>query len=140
MTATRVLIDANVLLRFLRNDDPKQSPLAAKLFQRAQAKEVSLIASAITILEVFYVLSKTYRLPHTEAARILRTLLAMGIVFCEDGGVTLDALQRITKNTVSFGDAHLAALAARNQDVVASFDQDLRGFKDIQLYDLEREA
>ena len=135
----RVLIDANIVLRFLRNDDPKQSPLAAKLFKRAQAKELSLIASATTFLEVFYVLSKTYRIHPTEAARLLHTLLATGIVSCEDGGVTLDALQRITKDNISFGDAHLAASAANSQGLVASFDQDLRSFKDIQLYDLEGE-
>ena len=71
MTAAtkRVHLDANILLRFLRNDDPKQSPLAAKLFDRAQNKEIQLLLSPVIVLEVFYVLAKTYSMPRAQVSR-----------------------------------------------------------------------
>ncbi|MGO8678450.1 MAG: hypothetical protein ACLQVX_21620 [Limisphaerales bacterium] len=47
----------------------------------------------------------------------------------------VDLLQRVISEEVDFGDAYPAASAARAKDMVASFDKDLRKFKDIELYD-----
>src|ERR1022692_3031883 len=98
----RVHLDANIILRFLRNDDPQQSQTAAELFKRAQSKELRLIVSPVIVLEVFYVLVKAYVMPRPEAAKVLDALLTSGLVLCEDDGVTVDALQRITSNKISF--------------------------------------
>ena len=133
----RVHLDANVILRFLRNDDPEQAPIAAELFKRAQAKEVELIASPVTLLEVFYVLARTYGQPRAAVARILHTTVSSGLVACEDGGIVLDALQRITANKISFGDAYLAATVVRSKEELASFDKGVAAFKDARIYPLE---
>jgi len=133
----RVHLDANVILRFLRNDDPQQAPIAAELFKRAQAKEVELVASPVTLLEVFYVLASTCGQPRVEVAKILHTLVSSGLVVCEDGGIVLDALQRITANKISFGDACLAATAVRAKEELASFDRGVAAFKDARVYPLE---
>lgn len=133
----RVHLDANVILRFLRNDEPDQAPIAAELFNRAQAKEVELIASPVILLEVFYVLASTYGKPRVAVAKILHTLVSSGLVVCEDGGIVLDALQRVTANKISFGDAYLAATAVRSQEELASFDKGLAVFKDAQVFPLD---
>ena len=132
----RVHLDANVILRFLRNDDPQQSQTAAELFQRAQTKELRLIASPVIVLEVFYVLAKVYDMPRPAAANVLDTLLSSGLVVCDDGGVTLDALRRITTSKISFGDAYLVATAARAKEELVSFDKGLAAFKDARLFPL----
>ncbi len=131
-----VHLDANVILRFLRNDDPQQSPIAAELFKLAQSGELRLIVSPVIVLEVFYVLVKAYAMPRPEAANILDTFLASGLVLCEDGGITADALKRITNNKISFGDAYLVATAARAKQELVSFDQGIAAFKDARLYPL----
>lgn len=132
----RVHLDANIILRFLRNDDPQQSKTSAELFQRAQKNELHLIVSAVTILEVFYVLAKTYSMPRPDVARILDTLLASGLVLCEDGGITQDALRRITDNKISFGDAYLVATAVHAGEELVSFDKGVAAFKDARLFPL----
>lgn len=132
----RVHLDANVVLRFLRNDDPRQSQTAAELFKRAQTKELHLIVSPVIVLEVFYVLVKVYGLPRPDAAGALSALLASGLARCEDNGLTLQALQRITRNKISFGDAYLVATAARAKEELASFDQGIAVFKDARFYPL----
>lgn len=132
----RIHLDANIILRFLRNDDPQQSQTAAELFKRAQAKELRLIVSPVIVLEVFYVLAKSYALPRPEAANALETLLTSGFVTCEDGGITLDALQRITNNKISFGDAYLVATAAHAKEELVSFDKGIAVFKDARLFPL----
>lgn len=130
-------VDANVILRFLRNDDPKQSPQAARLFQRAQTDDtLQLVVSAVTIMEVFYVLIRPYKMARVDAAGLLLELLGTGVILCSEAAVVFDALSRITSQKTSFGDAYLAATAARTAGVsVASFDQGLRNFKDLSLYD-----
>lgn len=132
----RVHLDANIILRFLRNDDPQQSQTSAELFQRAQKNELHLIVSAVTVLEVFYVLAKTYSMPRPDVARILDTLLASGLVLCEDGGITQDALHRITDNKTSFGDAYLVATAVHAREELVSFDKGVAAFKDARLFPL----
>lgn len=132
----RIHLDANVILRFLRNDDPQQSQTAAELFKRAQAKEFRLIVSPVIVLEVFYVLSKAYAMPRPEVAQVLDTLLNSGLVLCEDNGITLDALHRITSNKISFGDAYLVAAAAHAKEELVSFDKGMAAFKDARLFPL----
>jgi predicted nucleic acid-binding protein len=140
MSLKRVHLDANVLLRFLRNDDPKQSLLAARLFDRAQAKKIEIILSPVIILEVFYVLAGAYGLPRAQAAKILSTVISAELVRCENVLVVADALRRITSQKTSFGDAYLAASAVQAGDWVASFDRHLSAFNDVEVYDLNEKA
>ncbi len=131
-----VHVDANVILRFLRNDDSKHSPQAARLFQQAQGDEsLNLIVSAVTIMEVFYVLIRPYKMPRKSAARLLHDLLGTGVLECPERSLVLDALSRITSQKDLFGDAYLAALATRDGEAtVASFDKGLAQFGDIKLH------
>lgn len=55
-------IAGRVILRFLRNDDPKQAPAAASLFQKAANGTVALFVSAVTINEVFFAFTSFYKL------------------------------------------------------------------------------
>lgn len=124
----RIHLDANIILRFLRNDDPKQSPLAAELFTQAQDDKVELMISAVIILEVFYVLAGSYAMPRPQVAKIIETFLSSGLVSCENDILVMDALRRITSNKISFGDAYLAACAVHAREYVASFDRHLSAF------------
>jgi predicted nucleic acid-binding protein len=134
--SSNIHVDANVILRFLRNDDPKQSPQAARLFQSAQSDEtLNLHVSAVTLMEVFYVLVRPYRLPRAQAATLLRDLLETGVLQCPEVRTIQDTLSRITSQKISFGDAYLAATAARVVDAtVASFDEGLAQFRGISLH------
>jgi predicted nucleic acid-binding protein len=132
----RVHLDANVILRFLRNDDPDQSPVAVVLFDRAQGGSIDLLVSPVTLLEVFYVLASIYGMPRPDVARILHKFLTSDLVKCEDNGIALDALQRITTNKVSFGDAYLVAAASRYQEELATFDKGITSLKDVRLFPL----
>jgi len=131
-----VQLDANVILRYLLNDDPKQSPISAELFTSAQAGELRLIVSSVILLEVFYVLSGAYKLPRRRSAEILLTLVSSKLIYCDNIVVVTDTLNRIMAKNVSFGDAYLAASAVYKKEPVVSFDHHLAGFDDVELYDI----
>ncbi len=128
----RYHLAANVVLRFLRNDDPKHSPAAARLFARAKAGEIQLVLSAVTIAEVFYVLARVYKHAKPEAASKLLPLVQSDLLAVTDRSTAVDALLRVSKANVDFGDAYLAATAARSGDTVASFDSDFTSFPDVR--------
>jgi predicted nucleic-acid-binding protein len=136
----RIRLDANVILRFLRNDDSKLSPVAASLFKNASSGKVALFVSAVTINEVFFVFSSFYKLSQPDTARILLPFVRTGVVDFEDVDCLIDALQRVIAEDVDFGDAYLAAQAAKSGDLVASFDKDMKQFKDIVLFDFESKS
>jgi predicted nucleic acid-binding protein len=128
----RYHLDANVVLRFLRNDDPKQSPAAARLIANAKDGEIRLAISAVTVAETFYVLARVYRLTKAEAAARLLPLLQSDVLDVDDRARVIDALRRVTLANVDFGDGYLASTAAWRGDKIASFDADLKSFTDVE--------
>jgi predicted nucleic acid-binding protein len=127
----RYHLDANVVLRFLRNDDPKQSPAAARLFESAKTGKVRLAISAVTVAEAFYVLSRVYKHKKADAATKLLPLIQSDVLEVDRRSRVPDALQRVTKANVDFGDGYLASTAFEHRDGIASFDEDLQSFTDV---------
>jgi predicted nucleic acid-binding protein len=124
-------LDANVVLRFLRNDDPRQSPAAAKLFGQAKSGKIQLRLSAVTVAEIFYVLARVYQHSRVNAAAKLIPLIHSDAIEVEKRKRVLDALKRVASANVDFGDGYLAATAAEQGDQIASFDEDLQAFPDV---------
>jgi hypothetical protein len=61
--ATRgvIALDTNVLVRYLVEDDAKQTALAAALIERAIADDESLYVSDVVVCETVWVLSVAYK-------------------------------------------------------------------------------
>lgn len=131
MTPSVLHLDANVVLRFLRNDDPSQSPAAARLFESSKSGRATLHLSAVILAEIFYVLVKVYGLRRPEAAAKLLPLVRSDVIEVEQRHRSSAALQRIIAANVDFGDAYLAASAAETGASIASFDRDFEAFKDV---------
>ncbi|MDX6767450.1 MAG: PIN domain-containing protein [Candidatus Methylacidiphilales bacterium] len=130
----RLHLDANVILRFLRNDEPVQSAQARQLFTRAERRELDLAVSVLTLAEAFYALRASYKIPRPAAARLLANLLQTGIFLVEKEPLVLDALERVESKNVDFGDAMLAAEAFAEGVAIASFDLDFKRFKEVKLH------
>jgi len=133
----QVLLDANVILRFLRNDDPKQSPLAKKLFAAANDGKLTLLLTPVTLAEVFYAFRSSYKMGRKEIAALLQDLLRTGILEVAEIDVLMDALSRVETANVDFGDALLAAESAADDIPVASFDTDFDKFPDARQFEWE---
>ncbi len=122
-----MLIDANVVLRFLLADDDRQSAEAEDLLTRAP--EGSLHLSALTVAEVTWVLTAHFETPRDLVARAIQRVLALPSIRTDD--TLLDAVARFSATTLDFADCALAAEAAAKGKIAVSFDKDLRRFSDI---------
>lgn len=129
------LLDANVLVRFLVQDDPKQSAAATALFEKAERREVVLHLDALAVAETVYVLIGRYGRSRTEVVNVLLAIIQNAGIETMEGDVVTDALQRFAAFNVDFSDAWLASRGAQLRRPVASFDRDLDKFKDIKRFE-----
>lgn len=128
-------LDANVLVRFLRNDHPHFSPRAQELIQQANDGKAVLHVSAVIVAETFYALRASYGVPKRQAAQTLAGVLNTPAFRLAERNRVMDALARVQSANVDFGDAYLAASAAETATPVASFDRDLDKFADVARHE-----
>jgi predicted nucleic-acid-binding protein len=130
-----LLLDANVIVRFLVQDDARQSPAATALLEAAERQECRLHLDGLAVAESVYVLVGHYRRNKKDVVDALLTLIQNAGVVTADDAVVTDALQRFAAVNVDFADAWLAASAAQLGHGVASFDRDLDKFRDIRRFE-----
>ena len=122
-----MLIDANVVLRFLLADDDRQSAEAEDLLIKAPDGSLSL--SALTVAEVTWVLIAHFEAPREVVASALQRVIALPSIRAND--TLLDAVARFAATSLDFADCALAAEAAAQGTAAVTFDQDLKRFTDI---------
>ena len=118
-----IALDTNVLVRFLVEDDEKQSQRATRLIKNAQERGEPLFISDIVICETVWVLSTSYDFERPEIVRVMSGLLrARGVVFASSDRLAR-ALQAFASSKGDFADylIHEHASAA-GADTVATFD------------------
>lgn len=105
-----LLIDANIIIRFLTNDDTIQSPAAYQIFKKAVEGELELVLSPIIVAECTWVLQmKRYGYTKKEIAdKFIAMILSPGINTL-DKETTLRALRDYSAHNVDFIDAYLSA-------------------------------
>jgi predicted nucleic-acid-binding protein len=130
-----LLLDANVIVRFLVQDDARQSPAATALLEAAERQECRLHLDGLAVAESVYVLVGHYRRNKKDVVDALLTLIQHAGVVTADDAVVTGALQRFAAVNVDFADAWLAASAAQLGHGVASFDRDLDKFRDIRRFE-----
>ncbi|CAM3906831.1 PIN domain-containing protein [Deinococcus frigens] len=121
----KVLIDANVLLRFLLDDHADLSPRAATMFERAARGELTLLVPSAILAECAYTLKSFYKLGREELVDGLLTLLDLPGVRGLEDEILRQTLTLFRKHNVDFADAYLAALGSALNFSVVSFDHDL---------------
>jgi predicted nucleic-acid-binding protein len=129
------LLDANVLVRFLVQDEPRQSRAATAFFEKAERREVRLHLDALVVAETVYVLVGRYGRSRTEVVNVLLAIIQNAGIETAEADLVTDALQRYAAFNVDFSDAWLASRAAQLHRPVASFDRDLDKFKDIKRFE-----
>jgi predicted nucleic acid-binding protein len=109
-------IDANLIVRYLMGDHPKQSPKA-----RALIDSEDVFVCTTVLLETEWVLRSVCGLTSVEVASALGTFAGLASVTLEDAALTAKALDW-TLGGMDFVDAlHLAK--AEGCDAMVSFDR-----------------
>lgn len=132
MPASRLLLDTNVLVRFITGDPADMAEKARRLVERADAGELVLHITPVILAETFFTLESYYTMNRKEVASILRGFLNCRGIEVTEKDRLLDALLRCQDKGAHFADAYLAACAADSGEAIASFDRDFDKFKDVK--------
>ena len=128
----RLLLDTNVIVRFLTGDHPAHSLRSRNLFTRAAAGDVTLLVTDLALAETVLVLQSFYKLDCGAIAAALKDLIESAGIEVENKAVLLSALRNFAQTDVDFVDAYHAAIAAAESIAIASFDRDFDQFAGVK--------
>ena len=129
---SRLLLDTNVIVRFLTGDHPAHSPRSRNLFARAAAGDVTLVVTDLAMAETAWVLQSFYSLDRDAITAALKDLIDSAGIEVETKATLLSALRNFAQTDVNFVDAYHAAVAAGESIAIASFDRDFDQFAGVK--------
>ena len=106
-------LDTNILVRYLAQDDPVQSPLATDIIEFRLTEENPGFVSIVAMVETVWVLDRAYGLAGDEIATALERVLQADTLMVENEQEVFTATMALKEGLGSFADALIGALGAR---------------------------
>jgi predicted nucleic-acid-binding protein len=127
-------LDTNVLLRYLAQDDPRQSRRATEIVERRLTEQEPGFVSLVTILEVAWVLKSLFKRSRHEIANDIEMLLAADTLEVQNEQEVYLAVVSLRNGIGTFEDALIGSLGIwRGCSATLTFDKDaakrLHGFQ-----------
>lgn len=127
-------LDTNVLVRYLTEDDPIQSPKAADLIERALTESEPGYISIVAMVETTWVLERTYEFSATDIAVAIERMLQASVLTVESEQEVFTAMITMKERRASFSDALIGALGARaGCSRTVTFDRRAARLENFQL-------
>ena len=104
-------LDTNVLVRYIMQDDAKQSPKATRLIESLTTDAPGFV-SLVSIVELGWVLSSAYGLTRQQVTQALELLLRTKEVVIDHADQVLKALRVFKASSVDFADCLIERSAA----------------------------
>ena len=115
-------LDTNVLVRYLAQDDAKQSAAATQFIEQRLGPTDRGFVSLVALLETVWVMESHYGADAVLVADILSDLLETASLEVEDAGAVRAALQLYRKGGADLHDCLIVSLAEQRKARVVTFD------------------
>ncbi len=106
-------LDTNVVIRYLLQDDPVQSPKATEVIERGLTEDDPGFVSVVVMTETAWVLERAYGLADEEIAAAVERMLQTDVLVIENEQEIFTAMIALRQGRGSFADALIGALCAR---------------------------
>jgi len=106
-------LDTNILVRYLAQDDPVQSPKARDIFERRLTEKNPGFVSVVAMVETVWVLDRAYGLSSQEISASIERMLQTDVLIVENEQEVFTAMVALRSGEGSFADALIGALATR---------------------------
>lgn len=117
-------LDTNVLVRYIAQDDPKQSPQATRLIESMTVDAPGYI-SVISVVELVWVLTGCYNSTKNEICEVLETLLRTKEIVVAHADTVWKALRVFKDGKADFADCLIERSANEaGCSHTATFDRD----------------
>jgi predicted nucleic-acid-binding protein len=104
-------LDANVLVRYLTDDDPVQAPRARDLIERRLTADEPGFVSLVALAETVWVLRRAYRYPPSQLVDAIRRLLRIDSLVVDREREVFAAMTILEDGLGDFADALIGELA-----------------------------
>jgi predicted nucleic-acid-binding protein len=106
-------LDTNILVRYLVQDDPVQSPIATNLIERRLSEDDPGFVTIVAVVETVWVLERTYNFSDADIAAAIERILQIDVLVVENEPDVFTAMVELAEGRGSFADALIAELGAR---------------------------
>jgi len=120
-----LLVDTNVLLRFITGEPADQASQVAKLFEAADSGKARITVLPMILAEAVYVLIGFYGHSRSKTAEVLAHLLSSPGFHSEENGKMIHALKLFGAGKLDFADCYLAAISMADSQTLVSYDREL---------------
>ena len=122
----KVLLDANVLLRFFEGEHADQYAEAAETMRDIQEGRIDAVLLDMIVAEIVYVLRRIYGRTRTEIAYVLREIITLPHIHVENRAVLFATFELYADRSIDFADAMLCAKKQLEGYAIVSFDKKVR--------------
>jgi len=105
-------LDTNIVVRYLAQDDAKQSAAATRLFETVLTPDAPGFVSSIVLCEIAWVLAECYGADRARIRAAVEGLLAAKQLAVETPDVVRKALRAWGESSADFADALIGTVAA----------------------------
>jgi predicted nucleic-acid-binding protein len=107
-------LDTNVIVRYVVQDDARQSAAATRLIERSLSPENPGFIGCITLCETAWVLAECYGAGREKIGQVLEGLLASKQLVVEQPEAAWKALRAWRGSSADFADALIGQIVAAN--------------------------
>ena len=117
-------LDTNVVVRYVVQDDVRQSALATRLFERTLSTENPGFISVVTLCEIVWVLEDSYRADKERVRGVIEGLLGSKQIVVQSAELAWKALRAWKASGADFSDALIGEIAlAEGAERTMTFDK-----------------
>ncbi len=120
-------LDTNVLVRYLTQDDPKQSALASKEIEGSAAKGEKFLIQPLVLCELVWVLESAYHFSKADIVMVLERILRTAQFELADKEMLWQALSDYRPGKGDFSDYYLGRVNQKSgAEITLTFDRALK--------------
>ncbi|MGO9434425.1 MAG: PIN domain-containing protein [Terracidiphilus sp.] len=106
-------LDTNILVRYLAQDDPVQSPKAREILEHRLSEKNPGFVSVVAMAETVWVLDRAYGLSYQEISAAVERMLQTDVLIVENEQEVFTAMVALRSGEGPFADALIGALGTR---------------------------
>jgi predicted nucleic-acid-binding protein len=126
----KVVIDTNLLVRYLTEDDPQKAKAVEVLLSRAGRGELKILIPSAVIAELVWVLESFYQMETKEISELVEAVLNTPGIEVTEKSVLISAIRLYREKGMDFVDTWITEFA-KDKRIKMIYTFDRRHFKDI---------
>lgn len=127
----KVVIDTNLLVRYLINDDQEKAEAVDNLLDKAMKGEVRIVVPSVVIAELVWVLESFYQMKADTILELVEAIVNTTGLDVTDKLTVISALRLYKNRNIDFIDAWIIEFA-KERGIKTIYTFDKKHFRDIE--------